>query len=442
MDGFRCTVGDREIASLEETPAVSPQVTFLAAGERDLRTAVVYPADHVPGTQLPVLLDPYGGPGAQRVLRSRAAFLTSQWLADQGFAVVVIDGRGTPGRGPVWERSVLGDLATPPLEDQVDGLLAVAAGHPDLDLGRVAIRGWSFGGFLAALAVLRAPDVFHAAVAGAPVTDWRLYDTHYTERYLGHPHDAPDAYAVSSLIDEQVDYYRARAPEYDTWWFREGSYDLGPGFNAQWAVEVEAVERVVDEFAPTGDVLELAAGTGLWSRELVRYASSLTSVDASPETLAINRTRTASSGVPVEYVEADLFSWSPTRRYDVVFFSFWLSHVPPDRFEWFWSLVDDALVPGGRVLFLDNAAPFEAIAPEFPQLLDEGRVRAGMASNEIAAGVSERRLEDGRTFHVVKVFYEPSDLQARLEGLGWSASVSKTATFFLYGSAALHAARA
>ena len=136
-----------------------------------------------------MLLDPYGGPHAQRVLAAQGAFLTSQWLAEQGFAVLVADGRGTPGRGPEWERAVWHDLAGPVLEDQVEALQAAAGRYPDLDTSRVAIRGWSFGGYLAALAVLRRPDVFHAAVAGAPVTDWRLYDTHYTERYLGHPDD-------------------------------------------------------------------------------------------------------------------------------------------------------------------------------------------------------------------------------------------------------------
>ncbi|HYV00781.1 MAG TPA: S9 family peptidase, partial [Actinomycetota bacterium] len=128
--------------------------------------------------------------------------LQSQWLADQGFAVVVADGRGTPGRGTTWEKAIHLDLATPALEDQVDALHAVAESNPDLDLGRVAIRGWSFGGYLAALAVLRRPEVFHAAIAGAPVTDWRLYDTHYTERYLGHPDDDPEAYRRSSLLDD------------------------------------------------------------------------------------------------------------------------------------------------------------------------------------------------------------------------------------------------
>jgi dipeptidyl-peptidase-4 len=161
---------------------------------------VLLPTGHEPGTPLPVLMDPYGGPHSQRVLAARATYLTSQWFADQGFAVVVVDGRGTPGRGPEFERAVHGDLAAPVLQDQVDGLHAVAQRYPDLDLTRVGIRGWSFGGYLAALAVLRRPDVFHAAVAGAPVTDWTLYDTHYTERYLGHPDTDPEAYTRSSLI--------------------------------------------------------------------------------------------------------------------------------------------------------------------------------------------------------------------------------------------------
>jgi dipeptidyl-peptidase-4 len=134
------------------------------------------------------------------VLAARSAWLEAQWLADQGFGVVVADGRGTPGRGPAWEREVYRDLAGPVLEDQVEALLGAAAKVPELDLGRVGIRGWSFGGYLAALAVLARPDVFHAAVAGAPVTDWALYDTYYTERYLGHPASEPEAYARSSLL--------------------------------------------------------------------------------------------------------------------------------------------------------------------------------------------------------------------------------------------------
>jgi dipeptidyl-peptidase-4 len=201
-DGARTTVHrggtTREIASHAAAPGLVPSVALLTVGARELRTALLLPTAHEPGTPLPVLVDPYGGPHAQRVVAHRAAHLTSQWFADQGFAVVVTDGRGTPGRGPRFERAVHGDLAGPVLDDQVDALHAVAAQHPDLDLTRVGIRGWSFGGYLAALAVLRRPDVFHAAVAGAPVTDWALYDTHYTERYLGLP--GSGAYTRSSLI--------------------------------------------------------------------------------------------------------------------------------------------------------------------------------------------------------------------------------------------------
>jgi dipeptidyl-peptidase-4 len=211
-DGVTVTVrrGEttRTIASHAEAPGLLPRITLLTAGTRELPAAVLLPSWHEPGTRLPVLMDPYGGPHAQRVVATRGAHLTSQWFAEQGFAVVVVDGRGTPGRGPAFERAVRGDLAGPVLEDQVDGLHAVAERHPDLDLGRVGIRGWSFGGYLAALAVLRRPDVFHAAVAGAPVTDWALYDTHYTERYLGHPDEDPEAYARSSLLGDAAELTR------------------------------------------------------------------------------------------------------------------------------------------------------------------------------------------------------------------------------------------
>jgi dipeptidyl-peptidase-4 len=191
-----------EIGSCAETPVLTPQVRLLTVGQHELRCALVLPRRHRPGSgpALPVLLDPYGGPATQRVVASRNAYLVSQWFADQGFAVVVIDGRGTPGRGPDWDRLIHYNQSTPNIEDQVDGLAAVAAAHPDLDTSRVAIRGWSHGGYLAALAVLRRPDVFHVAVAGAPVTDERLYDTHYTERYEGHPDEHPEVYEHDSLI--------------------------------------------------------------------------------------------------------------------------------------------------------------------------------------------------------------------------------------------------
>jgi dipeptidyl-peptidase 4 len=192
-------VGD--IASFAETPAISLNVRLATLGDRGLRSAVLFPHGYVLGSaRLPVLLDPYGGPQHQKVMASASGYLESQWFADQGFAVLVVDGRGTPGAGPEWARAVRGDVATPVLEDQVDALSAAAAQWPDFDLSRVAIRGWSFGGYLAALAVLRRPDVFHVAVAGAPVTDWGLYDTYYTERYLGMPDAEPRNYDQMSLL--------------------------------------------------------------------------------------------------------------------------------------------------------------------------------------------------------------------------------------------------
>ncbi|HET7529935.1 MAG TPA: prolyl oligopeptidase family serine peptidase [Mycobacteriales bacterium] len=190
------------LRSLAVEPPLVPAVRMLSLGERSLRAGLLLPSGHQRGTRLPVLLDPYGGPHSQRVVSARGAWLEPQWLADQGFAVLVVDGRGTPGRDPDWEREIHLDVAGPVLDDQVDALRAAAEAEPDLDLTRVGIRGWSFGGWLAALAVLRRPDVFHVAIAGAPVTDWALYDTYYTERYLGTPQEQPAAYRSCSLLDD------------------------------------------------------------------------------------------------------------------------------------------------------------------------------------------------------------------------------------------------
>ncbi|MBE1490701.1 S9 family peptidase [Plantactinospora soyae] len=189
------------LTSDARTPPLTPRVDLFEAGSLRLRTAVLLPTGYRPDDgPLPVLMDPYGGPAAQRVLAAQSMFLTPQWFADQGFAVVIVDGRGTPGRGPRWERLVHGNRGTAPLDDQVDGLREAARRHPELDLTRVGIRGWSYGGYLAALAVLRRPDVFHAAIAGAAVVDQRLYDTHWQERFLGHPDDNPEAYDRNSLM--------------------------------------------------------------------------------------------------------------------------------------------------------------------------------------------------------------------------------------------------
>lgn len=222
-----------------------------------------------------------------------------------------------------------------------------------------------------------------------------------------------------ALIDEQVAYYRARAAEYDEWFLRQGRYDRGGDQRSAWLGEIAEVERWLAATAPFGDVLELACGTGLWTRRLVPGATSVTAVDASPEMLAINRARNASPAV--RYVQADLFAWRPDRRYHTVFFGFWLSHVPTERFETFWSLVGAALAPDGRVFFVDSQRTQASTAVDHPALDDGGMV--------------ERRLNDGRTFRVVKHFYEPAPLAARLADLGWTAHVARTAQYFIHGQA-------
>ena len=201
---LRGTAEPVTVRSLAQTPLLALRQVRLATGPRRLRSQLFLPSWHRPGQgRLPVLLDPYSGPAMQKVTahQSSHSFL-SQWFAEQGFAVLVTDGRGTPGRGPAWEREIYGDPYTLVLEDLVTALHSAARRHPELDLTRVGIRGWSYSGSLAALAVLRRPDVFHAAVAGAAVADQRLYDTHWRERFLGHPDQHPDRYDRASLLLE------------------------------------------------------------------------------------------------------------------------------------------------------------------------------------------------------------------------------------------------
>jgi dipeptidyl-peptidase-4 len=189
------------LQSFAATEPYQPRPALQRVTDRRLPTGVLYPRSHVAGRRLPVLVDVYGGPGHQEVVSTRSAWQERQWWADAGFAVVVIDNRGTPGVAPSFEKVIHRRFADIILTDQTDALEALADKHPDLDLDRVAIRGWSFGGWLAALAVLRRPDVYRCAVVGAPVTDWTLYDTAYTERYLGLPEDGGDVYAHNSLLE-------------------------------------------------------------------------------------------------------------------------------------------------------------------------------------------------------------------------------------------------
>ena len=223
------------------------------------------------------------------------------------------------------------------------------------------------------------------------------------------------------ILRDQIDYYRARAGEYDEWWFRAGRYDRGPELNARWLADVAAVEQALaswlDATRPQS-VLELACGTGLFTRHIAPRVARLTAVDASPEVLAINRSRV--DAVNVEYVQADLFAWRPPERYQAVFFSFWLSHVPEARFAAFWRTVSSALAPGGAAYLIDSA--FDPTSTAKDHVLP-GR----------DAEIVTRRLNDGREFRIVKLFYTPETLAARLAAAGFASDIRQTAQYFIYG---------
>ncbi len=190
------------ITSHAEEASFAPNATLETVGERDYRAILIRPRNFDPARRYAVLVNVYGGPGHRQVVAERERWVLAQWFADHGFIVASFDGRGTPGRGRDWERAIRGDFGTVPLEDQVAAVQALGAAHPEMDMERVGIFGWSFGGYFSAMAVLRRPDVFRAGVAGAPVSEWRDYDTHYTERYLGLPEEegAEGPYRLSSVL--------------------------------------------------------------------------------------------------------------------------------------------------------------------------------------------------------------------------------------------------
>ena len=221
----------------------------------------------------------------------------------------------------------------------------------------------------------------------------------------------------SPLLDEQIAYYRARAAEYDQWHTRRGRYDKGDAHRRQWLAELDSVRSELDKARPFGDCLELACGTGLWTPQLATHATTLTAVDAVPETIAINRTKVAD--LPVQYIVADLFDWWPTQTYDLVFFGFWLSHVPADRFDRFWQMVRAALKPGGKAFFVDGLSSQVTSARDHPALTH--------------SGIEQRKLNDGQTFNIIKIFYQPARLQPRLDSLGWTGPIQTTGEFFYHG---------
>jgi SAM-dependent methyltransferase len=229
----------------------------------------------------------------------------------------------------------------------------------------------------------------------------------------------------NAALEQQLDYYRARAGEYDDWWFRTGRYDRGAAANAAWFAEIDALEAALARFDPRGDVLELACGTGLWTRQLVRFADHVTAIDGADEVLALNRARIEAleAAAPVTYLQADLFDWQPPAAgFDACLFSFWLSHVPEDRFARFWAMVADALRPGGRVMFIDSARSVRSKARDH-------------VMPDAGSHIEQRRLDDGREFEIIKRYYDPETLRERLAELGWAAEIHDTGEFFIYGIA-------
>ncbi len=221
------------------------------------------------------------------------------------------------------------------------------------------------------------------------------------------------------LLLEQKAYYRARSAEYDDWFYRRDRFYKGEDHKARWEGEVQILRSALDHQSPSGTILELACGTGIWTQELARYAESLDVVDSSPEVLEICKSKIQHPRITFHC--SDIFDWAPQRKYDFVFFSFWLSHVPPSRFAPFWKKVRAALDPGGAVFFLDNAQNLGAPTDQQPRSEDDWLAR--------------RDLRDGREFDIVKIFYEPSELEEQLRSLGWTCRVRRTDSFFIYGEA-------
>lgn len=223
------------------------------------------------------------------------------------------------------------------------------------------------------------------------------------------------------LLAEQVEYYRARAGEYDRWFLREGRYDRGPEATATWFAEVDQVRAALARLPiDAAEVVELAPGTGIWTEQLVGRVGHLTAVDASGEMLDECRRRLGPAAEAVDFVEGDLFDWHPHRTWDAVVFCFWISHVPADRLDGFLADVAALLRPGGSVFFLDGVPETTSTATDhvLPEPGDE---------------VMVRRLDDGRAYRIVKNFWPDAELEARCRAAGLDVTVRRTPTYFQHG---------
>jgi demethylmenaquinone methyltransferase/2-methoxy-6-polyprenyl-1,4-benzoquinol methylase len=239
------------------------------------------------------------------------------------------------------------------------------------------------------------------------------------------------------LLASQIAYYRAHAPQYDDWWFRQGRHDLGERYSESWNAQIQTVRTGLLELGQLGDTLEFAGGTGNWTRELAVLSDSVTVVDASPEAVAIAREKVSGN---VTWEISDIFQFHSDRGFDTVFFGFWLSHVPAERFGDFWQLVSRCLRPNGQVFFIDNAHPelAQAVRPEF---FDAGGWRREQSSVEgidsvtdLTTGVATRLAADGRHYRLVKIWRDPEELRSQLGDLGWSFQIATTEWAFIYGS--------
>lgn len=224
---------------------------------------------------------------------------------------------------------------------------------------------------------------------------------------------------MDDIVQQQIAYYRARAGEYDEWFYRVGRYDHGPELNQQWFDEAAQVMKALHAIGPVDHALELACGTGIWTEQLLKISQRITALDASPEVMAINQAKLKASNV--SYEQVDLFQWEPTQVYDLVLFGFWLSHVPPDKLDPFLAKVARAARPGGRLFIVDSRRANYSSA-------------ADHAAYEPESIYHERKLNDGRKFTIYKIFYEPEALREKLAAFGFDADVRTTDNYFIYAS--------
>lgn len=225
----------------------------------------------------------------------------------------------------------------------------------------------------------------------------------------------------ADILQEQINYYRARANEYDEWWNRTGRFDHGETLNQQWFDEAQTVQEALEQLGNVDSILELACGTGIWTQALVKQAKHVLALDASPEVIAINKAKVNSD--KVTYQQVDLFTWQPEAQYDLVFFSFWLSHVPPEKLTSFLKTVYQAVKVGGKVFMLDSrhTPTSTAINHTLPKENTTTRVK--------------RTLNDNREYTIVKVFYQPDQLQADFQDVGFTTQIMTTPHYFIYGQA-------